>query len=177
MKLYFRIVICFVILFSFSEAKAQISAGGGIVYGTDINNIGISLNGNYEINEKWSAAPSFTYFLKKDYVTWSALDLDANYQLTEIEKFPDPTYRIVKDSRQNLFLVRFEQYPCFDSSDRMYENRYYRYLFYCKDREELEEKFQYLKDKRYLSYGAIDNHEFIPNIFYGDDSLFFQIAE
>jgi len=98
-------------------------------------------------------------------------------QLTEIEKMPDPTYRIVKNSRQNLFLVRFEQYPCFDSSDRMYENRYYRYLFYCKDREQLEEKYQYLKGKRYLSYGAIDNTEFIPNIFYGDDSLFFQIAE
>ena len=98
-------------------------------------------------------------------------------QLTEMEKHPDPYYRILTDSSQNLFLERAELYPCFDSSDRMYENRYYRYLFYCKDREQLEEKFQYLKDKRNLSYGAIDNPEFIPNIFYGDDSLFFQIAE
>lgn len=68
-----------------TEASAQISVGGGIVYGTDINNIGISINGKYEFNEKWSAAPSFTYFLKKNYVNWSALDLDANYQITEIE--------------------------------------------------------------------------------------------
>lgn len=68
-----------------TEASAQISVGGGIVYGTDINNIGISVNGKYEFNEKWSAAPAFTYFLKKDYVNWSALDLDANYQITELE--------------------------------------------------------------------------------------------
>lgn len=98
-------------------------------------------------------------------------------QLTEIEKFPDPTYRIVKDSRQNLFLVRFELYPCFDSSDRMYENRYYRYLFYCKDREELDEKFQYLNGINYLSSSAQADPELIPNIFYGENTLFFEIAE
>lgn len=68
-----------------TEASAQISVGGGIVYGTDINNIGISANGKYEFNEKWAAAPAFTYFLKKNYVNWSALDLDANYQITELE--------------------------------------------------------------------------------------------
>lgn len=77
----------FAVLFFFSvyEASAQMSAGGGIVYGTNINNIGISVNGKYEINEKWSAAPAFTYFFKKDFVNWSALDLDGNYKLTEIE--------------------------------------------------------------------------------------------
>ena len=85
MKNLFKVAICLLIAFSFSEAKAQMSAGVGIVYGTDINNLGFSANGKYEINETWSAAPSFTYFLKKDYVTWSALDLDANYQLTELE--------------------------------------------------------------------------------------------
>lgn len=68
-----------------TNINAQISVGPGVVFGTDINNIGFSINGKYEFNEKWSAAPSFTYFLKKDYVNWSALDLDANYQITEIE--------------------------------------------------------------------------------------------
>lgn len=85
MKNLLKLFICFVVLFSFSEAKAQISAGAGIVYGTNINSIGFSANGKYEINEQWSAAPSFTYFLKKNSVSWSALDLDANYQLTEVE--------------------------------------------------------------------------------------------
>lgn len=85
MKNLLKVAICIVALFSFSSVKAQISVGPGIVYGTDINNIGFSINGKYEFNEKWAAAPSFTYFLKKDYLNWSALDLDANYQITDIE--------------------------------------------------------------------------------------------
>jgi hypothetical protein len=47
--------------------------------------VGFSANGKYEFNESWAVAPAFTYFLKKDYVTWSALDLNANYQIIEIE--------------------------------------------------------------------------------------------
>jgi opacity protein-like surface antigen len=86
MKNLLKVVICLaVVIFSFSSAKAQIRVGGGLWYGTDINNIGISLNGEYELNEKWAVAPAFTYFLKKDYVTWSTLGLNANYNITEIE--------------------------------------------------------------------------------------------
>lgn len=85
MKNLFKTLIAIVLFFTVAETSAQMSAGAGIVYGTDINNVGFSVNGKYEINEDWSAAPSFTYFLKKDYVNWSALDLDANYQLTELE--------------------------------------------------------------------------------------------
>lgn len=85
MKSLFKTFIAIVLFCTITEASAQISAGAGIVYGTDINNIGFSLNGKYEFNESWAAAPSFTYFLKKDYVTWSALDLNANYQITDID--------------------------------------------------------------------------------------------
>lgn len=85
MKNFCKAIMVIAVLFSFSGVKAQISAGGGLVYGSNINNIGISINGKYVFNESWSAAPSFTYFLKKDYVSWSALDLDANYQITEVE--------------------------------------------------------------------------------------------
>lgn len=85
MKKLFKAFIAVVFFCTIVEASAQISAGVGLVYGTDINNIGFSVNGKYEFNETWAAAPSFTYFLKKNYVTWSALDLNANYQITEIE--------------------------------------------------------------------------------------------
>ena len=89
MKNLLKIFAVSMLLFTFSNAGAQISAGAGLVYGTDINNLGFTLNGKYEINEKWSAAPSFTIFLKKDYVSWTALDLDANYQLMEINNIGD----------------------------------------------------------------------------------------
>lgn len=85
MKNLFKAMLVILIAVSFSEAKAQKSVGAGVAYATNIDNIGFNLNGNYVIDEKWSAAPSFTYFLKKDYVTWMVLDLDANYQFSEIE--------------------------------------------------------------------------------------------
>jgi hypothetical protein len=85
MKKFFLATIVFAFFFSSFQASSQISAGGGIVYATDINNIGISANGKYQINETWSAVPTFTYFFKKNGITWSALDLDANYNITEIE--------------------------------------------------------------------------------------------
>ena len=80
-----KVITLILILFSSISLRAQISVGGGLVYGTEIENIGISVNGLYEVNETWKAAPTFTYFLEKNYVNWSVLDLDAHYNLTEIE--------------------------------------------------------------------------------------------
>ncbi len=77
------VAIAIVSLFSFNEANAQISIGGGVAYATGISNIGISVNGEYAINDDWDAAAGFTYFLKKGYLNWSALDLDAHYNFTE----------------------------------------------------------------------------------------------
>jgi opacity protein-like surface antigen len=85
MKTVLKTLFVAVLFFVVAESQAQISVGGGLWYGTDINNLGISANGKYAIDENWAAAASFTYFLKKDYVTWSALDFNANYTFTEIE--------------------------------------------------------------------------------------------
>ncbi|HPE43012.1 MAG TPA: hypothetical protein PKV88_02935 [Bacteroidales bacterium] len=85
MKNLIKSLILAVVLFAAAQLQAQVSAGAGVVFGSDINNIGFSLNGKYSFNESWAAAPSFTFFLKKDYVSWSVLDLDVNYQLTAIE--------------------------------------------------------------------------------------------
>lgn len=64
--------------------NAQIKVGAGLSYATDINSAGISINGQYDINEDWAATGGFTYFLEKDYVKWSALDFNANYNITEV---------------------------------------------------------------------------------------------
>jgi hypothetical protein len=97
--------------------------------------------------------------------------------LTIIDADPAPFYSIVKDSYNHLFLVRFQLYPCFDSSDWLYENRYYRYVFHCRDRDELDMKLQHLKDISTLGTGAQRDPKLIPNLFYGEDTLFFEIAE
>lgn len=85
MKSFIKTFVVAILFFTVTEASAQISVGGGLWYGSDIGSLGISINGKYEINEQWSAAPTFTYFLEKDYVKWSVLDLDANYAITELE--------------------------------------------------------------------------------------------
>ena len=79
------IVLAVVLSFSITESKAQMSVGGGVVYGTSINTIGFSINGKYEFTEDWSADPAFTYFIPKNGYTWMVLDLDANYQITEFD--------------------------------------------------------------------------------------------
>ncbi len=85
MKTLLRTLLIVSLFFVAAKSQAQISVGGGLWYGSDINSIGISANGKYAIDENWSAAAGFTYFLEKDYVKWSALDLDANYNITELE--------------------------------------------------------------------------------------------
>lgn len=89
MKNLLKAAVILIALFAFSETKAQISGGLGVHYGTNINNVGFSINGKYQFDEHWSAAPSFTFFLKKDDVSWSALDLDANYLITTFDKIGD----------------------------------------------------------------------------------------
>lgn len=79
----FTTVIAIIVLISFSSGKTSaqdFSVGGGLYYATSLNNIGISLNGNYEINKQIQIAPSFIYFLAKDYVSWKAFDVDGHYK-------------------------------------------------------------------------------------------------
>ena len=89
MKNLFKISLVIIAVMAFSTNKAnaqQMSVGGGLVYASSVNSLGISLNGNYQFTEQWSAAPAFTYFLKKDdYWTRMTLDLDANYLFKEID--------------------------------------------------------------------------------------------
>jgi len=47
-------VIFTIILCSFSELKAQINLSVGSWYSTDIDNVGFSINGKYDFNEKWT---------------------------------------------------------------------------------------------------------------------------
>lgn len=84
MKNLLKAIICTIILCSFSESKAQISLGVGSWYGTDIDNVGFSINGKYDFNEKWAIAPSYSYFIKMSNTQWSTLDIDANYQFTKV---------------------------------------------------------------------------------------------
>ncbi len=70
----------------FQNAKAQFSAGLGLNYATEINNLGISAQVAYDFTEDWAATGAFTYYLEKDNLTWTNIDLNANYSFTEVGK-------------------------------------------------------------------------------------------
>ncbi|MBU1012674.1 MAG: porin family protein [Bacteroidetes bacterium] len=78
-------IICVIVLFTVTEANAQKKVGGGVWYATEMENVGISINGAYFFSDNFSVAPSFTYFLEKNHVNWSMLDLDVNYSFTELD--------------------------------------------------------------------------------------------
>ncbi len=82
------IAVIFLMVFATKNISAQnISAGGGLNYATDIGTIGISINGKYTINEKIQIAPSFIYYFEKDFVSWSALDVDGHYIFSNTNGF------------------------------------------------------------------------------------------
>ena len=85
MKKLFIVIIAILFVGSFQETKAQFTVGAGLGYATDISSLGISANVGYEIDETWEATGSYTHFLEKDYVKWSAVDFNANYNISEIE--------------------------------------------------------------------------------------------
>lgn len=79
-RIFFLVVLS---VFTMSSLQAQFKAGLGVHYATDINSIGISVNGQYDIDDVWAATGAFTFFLENDYVRWSALDFNANYRITD----------------------------------------------------------------------------------------------
>ncbi len=79
--------LLFVVMFTSSSSAQNLKIGGGISYATDLNSVGFSVNANYKISSKLQVAPSFIYFLKKDLVSWYALDLDGHYVLSSNKNF------------------------------------------------------------------------------------------
>jgi outer membrane receptor protein involved in Fe transport len=85
-------------LISVSSLKAQFSIGPGVVYATEIENIGISANLNYDFSEKWGAMAGYTYFFEKEEsgstgygtitnsVKYWTLDFDGTYTLSNKDK-------------------------------------------------------------------------------------------
>jgi hypothetical protein len=79
MKNKFLALVVVLVSFIGLNANAQFKVGGGLAYATDINGLGFSLNGTYAFTDQIEAAPSFTYYFKKDYVSWWSIDLAGHY--------------------------------------------------------------------------------------------------
>jgi len=71
------VLSCNVFAQSFDSSK--IRAGAGLVYATEIGNIGINFNGVYAFNDTWEGAFGYSHIFEKDNTTWNIFDFDAHY--------------------------------------------------------------------------------------------------
>jgi len=84
-KLALVAIVAFTLSTATSAQESKILAGGGLSYASEINNIGLFAKGIYLINDSWEGAGTFTYFFKKDYTTWTALDFNGHYVFSSNE--------------------------------------------------------------------------------------------
>lgn len=66
-------------VFAQSFDSSRLRAGAGLLYATDIDNIGLNINGAYGFTDNWEGALAFSHIFKKNSVTYNVLDLDGHY--------------------------------------------------------------------------------------------------
>jgi hypothetical protein len=78
-------------------------------------------------------------------------------------------FDVYRDKYGNYVLCKYESYPCFDSSDRMYENRFYRSYLICNSKEETIEKYNYILEHDPCCRADEDTPSFLAPLLYVDD--------
>ncbi len=80
------IILIFILALTATSQKlqAQAAVGGGLAYGTEIESLGININGTYKINENIALAPGLIYYFPKKYfadykLKWLEVDLNGHY--------------------------------------------------------------------------------------------------
>lgn len=74
------LTITAVFIFAFAlNSMAQTRVGGGLAYGTEIENVGINGNAQFFVKENIAIAPGFVFFFPKDFgivdINWFDIDL------------------------------------------------------------------------------------------------------
>lgn len=59
--------------------EGRIQVGPGLAYGGDVEDLGISVDGYYTINEEFRAGAGFTYYFSESDINQYAFDLNGNY--------------------------------------------------------------------------------------------------
>jgi hypothetical protein len=78
-------------------------------------------------------------------------------------------FDVYRDKFGNYVLCKYEPYPCFDSSDRMHENRFYRSYMICTSKEEAIEKYNYVLEHNPDCCANEDTPSFLAPLIYADD--------
>lgn len=68
-----------VIVICSASSFSQKTVGAGLAYGSEIENLGIGVNAEFDLNEQIDIAPSFIYYFKKNNFTMWELNGNINY--------------------------------------------------------------------------------------------------
>lgn len=80
------VLLFFVLSLHAPQAQAQLRAGGGLAWGSQVEAFGINLSGEYAFAQVWSVEPNFTAFFSEGDDRLLTLDLDAHYYFFESSK-------------------------------------------------------------------------------------------
>lgn len=86
MKSKLFVVIVLLIAMTGLKSNAQFKLGGGLAFASQSIGLGISANGTYAFNDKWEAAPSFTFYFGEEYTSFWSLDLVGHYVFSSDSK-------------------------------------------------------------------------------------------
>lgn len=73
-------------LFAQSFDASKLRAGAGLVYASEIGNIGITINGVYSFTEQWEGAFAYSHIFEKNYATFNIFDFDAHYVFHQMDE-------------------------------------------------------------------------------------------
>lgn len=108
-KLIFSTFFALTILFT---TQAQETIGAGLAYGSEIENLGIGVNAEFNLNEQIDISPSFIYYFKNNNFSMWELNGNINYVFSN----SGPTFYGI--AGLNITGVKFDGGGVFqDSSD------------------------------------------------------------
>lgn len=73
------IIASICLLGGLTETFAQARIGGGFAYGTEVEEFGLNLNGEFFLKNNLAIGPEFTYFFAENDVSWWTLDADGHF--------------------------------------------------------------------------------------------------
>ncbi|MFA0964024.1 outer membrane beta-barrel protein [Roseivirga sp. BDSF3-8] len=86
MKKFFQIAVVtlFLVVAYSTTSKAQdVNLGAGLIYGSEIENVGLQARADIGLSDSWRLAPALNFFFPKSVgnvdLNWFAINLDANY--------------------------------------------------------------------------------------------------
>nr|WP_321451248.1 outer membrane beta-barrel protein [uncultured Carboxylicivirga sp.] len=73
-------------LFAQSSNDSKFRLGLGIIYASEVESTGLTINGIYNISERWETAIAYSHIFENLNLSWDVLDVDGHYIFYDNDK-------------------------------------------------------------------------------------------